>query len=167
MLRLNKLTDYAIVLLTKMALTPEQRFNTPALSAETGIPEPTVAKILKDLCKSCLVQSYRGVQGGYMLGRLREEITVRAVIEAIEGPIAIADCIDGATGCCSAEMRCPVRGNWDKVNAVIIRALDDLTLVDMMRPNAWSPSQNFYEIAFPSEVEGTSRDSSTAFGITK
>lgn len=135
MLRLNKLTDYAIVILSQMAREQGARVSATTLSTTTGISEPTVAKILKDLGKAGLVTSVRGAQGGYVLDRPGHELTVRAVIEAVEGPIAITDCVEGKTSCCSAQHTCPSKGNWDKVNAAIITALDAVTLHDMMRPN--------------------------------
>lgn len=130
MLRLNKLTDYAVVILSHMARQNLQA-STSALAAETGVNEPTVAKVLKDLVRAGLVNSTRGASGGYALNDAPERITVRQVIEAIEGPIALADCVDGhAVGC--AVQVCGTRGNWDQVNAALIAALDQVTLIDMM-----------------------------------
>ena len=162
MLRLNKLTDYAVVVLTQMAAQPDRRVNTGALAAAIGLPETTVAKILKDMAKSGLVQSTRGAAGGYLLARPTREITVRAVIEAIDGPIAITDCVEGVTSACSAAAQCPVKGNWTKVNSAIIQALDAVTLADMM------PQQKLYNIVIPTEHsdEGSGQDSSLAFGMT-
>ncbi len=131
MFRLNKLTDYAVVILSHLARHNTQH-STSLLSAETGVNEPTVAKVLKDLVKSGLVTSTRGATGGYTLSAAPETISVRHVIEAIEGPIALADCVEGhATGC--AVQICGTRGNWDQVNAVIIAALDNVKLTDMMQ----------------------------------
>lgn len=130
MLRLNKLTDYAVVILSHMARN-NLHTSTSVLAVETGINEPTVAKVLKDLVKSGLVTSTRGANGGYALQGDADTITVRNVIEAIEGPIALADCVDGhATGC--AAQICGTRGNWDQVNTALITALDNVKLSDMM-----------------------------------
>lgn len=131
MLRLNKLTDYAITILVQMAREPTMRYNTPALAHATGLTETTVAKILKDLSKGNMVQSTRGAMGGYMLAKESSAITVRHVIEAIEGPIAIADCVEGAATPCPS-LGCTVRGNWDRVNEAIIAALDAVSLRDMV-----------------------------------
>lgn len=144
MLRLNKLTDYAIVILVQMARDPLVRYNTPALANATGLTETTVAKILKDLSKDGIVQSTRGASGGYMLSKDRAAVTVRHVIEAIEGPIAIADCVEGAGGACAA-LSCHVRGNWDRVNEAIIAALDAVTLCDMVL----SAPSRIYDIDAP------------------
>lgn len=132
MLRLNKLTDYAMVILVQMARDPAVRYSTPALAAASGLTETTVAKVLKDLAKGGIVQSTRGAAGGYMLAQTDRCITVRHVIEAVEGPIAIADCVEGASDICPA-LHCTVRGNWDKVNEAIIDALQAVSLHDMLR----------------------------------
>ena len=130
MLRLNKLTDYAVVILSHMA-RQNLHSSTSVLAAETGMNEPTVAKVLKDLMKADLVKSTRGATGGYTLNGDPEIITIRQIIEAIEGPIALADCVDGhATGC--AVQVCGTRGNWDQVNIAMITALDNVKLIDMM-----------------------------------
>lgn len=131
MLRLNKLTDYAVVILSHMA-REKRHSSTSLLAVETGVNEPTVAKVLKDLVRAGLVTSTRGAMGGYVMNGEAEAVTIRQVIEAIEGPIALADCVDGhAVGC--AAQACGTRGNWDQVNAALIAALDQVTLVDMMR----------------------------------
>jgi FeS assembly SUF system regulator len=132
MLRLTKLTDYAIVILSEMASNPAARLSSSQLAAATGVNEPTVAKILKQLTCAQMIGSHRGVQGGYQLLTTGDKITMRQIIEAIDGPIAIADCVNGATGC-SVKHKCRVRGNWDKVNNAIIGALDGLTLGEMMQ----------------------------------
>lgn len=132
MLRLNKLTDYAVVLLAQMERAQSQ-CSSAVLAAATGISEPTVAKILKDLVKSGLVQSARGAQGGYALTRTGLEISVRQIIEAIDGPIALTECIEGSGRECGAS-NCAVRGNWGRVNGAIIDALEAVKLTDMMRP---------------------------------
>jgi FeS assembly SUF system regulator len=130
MFRLNKLTDYAVVILSHMARHNTQH-STSMLASETAVNEPTVAKVLKDLVKAGVVTSARGATGGYTLSGTPETITVRQIIEAIEGPIALADCVEGhATGC--AVQVCGTRGNWDQVNAAIVTALNNVKLTDMM-----------------------------------
>jgi FeS assembly SUF system regulator len=138
MLRLNKLTDYAVVILAQMSQDQSDgqalRYTSANLAGMTAVPEPTVAKILKDLAKSDLVTSYRGSQGGYTLARAGNTITVRHVIEAVEGPITMVECVDASSTCCTTEKKCPLRGRWDIVNAAIIGQLDNITLADMLRP---------------------------------
>lgn len=130
MLRLSKLTDYAVVVLVRLA-DEEGVQTSPGIAASTGIPEPTVAKVLKSLAGGGLVTSQRGARGGYRLARPLAAIPVSDVIAAIDGPIALTACVEGATGSCEAERLCPVRGRWDPVNDAIVEALTAISLADM------------------------------------
>ena len=139
MLRLSKLTDYAVAVLARLGETqasgkPDALRTAPDLAAATGLGEPTVAKILKMLSQACLVEVLRGARGGYRLTRPLDRIGVAEVIVAMDGPIALTACIDGASGCCDAEALCPVRGRWDPVNEAIRNALSGITLADLAGP---------------------------------
>ena len=130
MLRLSKLTDYAVVVLVRLSSgTPVQ--TSPGIASGTGIPEPTVAKVLKALTGSGLVASQRGARGGYRLMRPLAAIPISDVIAAIDGPIALTACVEGSLGSCESERLCPVRGRWDPVNEAIATALTAITLADM------------------------------------
>ena len=130
MLRLSKLTDYAVVVLVRLD-SGAQVQTSPGIAATTGIPEPTVAKVLKTLSAAVLVTSQRGARGGYRLTRPLEDIPVGEVIAAMDGPIALAACVDGSLTECESLALCPVRGRWDPVNEAIRRALSAITLADM------------------------------------
>ena len=129
MLRLSRLTDYAVVALVRLGRA-EGVETSPGIAAAIGIPEPTVAKVLKALTNSGLVVSTRGAHGGYRLGRPLAAIAIAEVIVAIDGPIALTSCVDGAVGCESQSL-CPVAGRWDPVNDAIRDALTGITLADM------------------------------------
>jgi len=137
-LRLSKLTDYAVVVLTRLArdgAAPSGPVQTAlSLAGDTGIAEPTVAKVLKTLAQAGLVEGVRGPRGGYRLTRPLASMPLSEVIVAIDGPIALTACVDGGTGMCEAESICPVRGRWDPVNDAIRRALSGITLADMTPP---------------------------------
>jgi FeS assembly SUF system regulator len=130
MLRLSKLTDYAVVVLVRLADSDAVQ-TSPGIAATTGIPEPTVAKVLKTLAAGGLVASQRGARGGYRLLRPLAAIPISDVISAIDGPIALAACVDGSLTECEAQGLCPVRGRWDPVNEAIQQALSSITLADM------------------------------------
>ena len=145
MLRLSKLTDYAVVVLTRLArdgaaapLGPVQ--NALSIAGETGIAEPTVAKVLKLLAQAGLVEGVRGPRGGYRLTRPMASMPLSDVIVAIDGPIALTACVDGGTGMCEAEGICPVRGRWDPVNEAIRRTLSGITLADLAPPPRRRPA---------------------------
>ncbi len=133
MLRVSKLTDYAVVVLSR--LESEGGVQTaPGLAAGTGVAEPTVAKVLKLLSGAGLVEGLRGARGGYRLLRPLADLPLSDVIVAIDGPIALTACVDGGTGLCEAEHLCPVRGRWDPVNAAIRDALSAITVARIASP---------------------------------
>ena len=95
MLRLSKLTDYAVVVLVRLSRETGVQ-TSPGIAAATGIPEPTVAKVLKALAGGGLVVSQRGAHGGYRLLRPLGAIPVAEVIAAMDGPIALTACVEGS-----------------------------------------------------------------------
>ena len=131
MFRLNRLTDYGVVVLTQMSRNPKDLRTAPQIAQETGVPLPTVAKLLNALAHRQLIESHRGAAGGYTLNRTAEEITVAEIIQALEGPIALTACVEGSEDDCDVASLCPMRGNWDKVNKAIYGALSQVTLADM------------------------------------
>ena len=132
MLRLNRITDYAIVVLAQMAREPERLATAPHLAQDPTVPLPTVSKVLKDLAREGVLVSERGAHGGYRLARPPAEITVLEIIRALEGPVSLTACVDGTEGNCGVESLCPMRGNWDRVNRAIRAALESVSLADMM-----------------------------------
>jgi FeS assembly SUF system regulator len=130
MLRLSKLTDYAVVVLVRLDSGADIQ-TSPGIAASIGIPEPTVAKVLKTLSAAALVTSQRGARGGYRLARPLEDIPVGEVISAMDGPIALAACVDGSPTECESLALCPVRGRWDPVNDAIQKALSAISVADM------------------------------------
>ncbi len=135
MIRIAKLTDYGILLLTRFAQDPELPIhNARDLAAEAHLPLPTVSKILKALGRGGLLASHRGVSGGYSLARRPEEISVAEIIRALEGPIGLTECSPDAHGLCYLEPICPVQSNWQRITHAVLEALELLTLADMTRP---------------------------------
>jgi len=135
LLKITRQTDYAVVLLTRFAQESRGRIhNARDLSGETGVPLPTCSKILKLLARQELLVSQRGVKGGYRLARDPSTITIAQVVAAMEGPVAITECVEAAPGDCDKESWCPVRSNWQVINAAVQAALDGVTLERMTRP---------------------------------
>lgn len=134
MIRLSKLTDYGILLMTQIARHADRPLHTARdLAAETQIPLPTVSKILKELSTGGLLLSHRGVKGGYSLARLPQEISVGQIITVLEGPIGVTEC-GGTPGTCDMEPHCPMSSNWRVISHTLRQALDDLTLPDLINP---------------------------------
>ena len=133
MLRVSKLADYAVVMLASMAGQSCNTVNTAALAGFTKLPEPTVSKILKQLTKSGIVRSTRGINGGYRLARMPEDISAEEIIRIMDGPVSITACTDGAEPDCTLSTCCSVRGRWDGINTAIRDALRAVTLADMIQ----------------------------------
>ncbi len=134
MIRLSRLADYGVVLMSHIAAGPDRLCAAHAAALGTRIPEPTVSKILKILSRNGLLESHRGVNGGYALARAPAEISVTEIIGAVDGPIAMTECLDADGGACSLETICPTRTNWQTINAAVRRALDGISLADMITP---------------------------------
>lgn len=133
MLRISKLSDYALLVLVELHKAPESRLSAQHLAAQTRLELPTVSKVLKLLTASGVLRSTRGVNGGYALSRPARQINVADIIEAVEGPIAMTEC-GAEPGRCSHESLCGLRGNWRRISAVVREALVSLSLADMAQP---------------------------------
>ena len=134
MIRLGKLTDYGLVLLTYMARSHAESLHTAReLAAESRLPLPTVSKILKQLLQSGVLVSSRGIKGGYALAREPREISISEVIAGLEGPIALTECSTDLSGC-DLEQCCPIKNNQRVINAAVRGALERLTLADLIHP---------------------------------
>ena len=134
MFRITRLTDYGMVLMAELARNEGRLLNAADLAAQVRVPAPTVSKILQMLLRRRLLESVRGAGGGYRLARPAAEISVRDIIVALEGPIALTECnLD--EGHCEQEAHCAIRGNWHAINHAVRQALDGISLADMLRPD--------------------------------
>ena len=133
MIRISKLTDYGIVALCEMSRA-EKGLSVSALAQRTSLPEPTLAKILKACTRAGVVVSQRGASGGYALAKAASQITIGEIIAALEGPVALTDCIDGHEGDCNVEHLCAMRGSWNKLNHAVRSALQSVSLAEMAIP---------------------------------
>jgi len=131
MLRLTKLTDYGILLMTHMATSSQARFSAAELSEATHIPLPTVSKILQMLLHEGMLNSIRGARGGYELTRPSNQINVRDVINVFEGSIALTECNLDDGGACEQHDVCSTSNNWKRINQAVRQALGDISLADM------------------------------------
>jgi FeS assembly SUF system regulator len=130
MLRIGKLTDYATVLLATLAADRARLLTAAALSERTHIAAPTVAKLLKQLHHAGLVNSARGTRGGYQLARDPQNISAAAILDALEGPIALTECSMGS-GQCGIEHTCSVGRTWQRISVSIRRALNEVSLAQL------------------------------------
>jgi len=140
MLRLTNLADYAVVVMTAAARAPEGSLSAGVVATRTGIPAPTVAKIMGLLTRGQLLASTRGVAGGFRLAKLPHAISVADIVEAVDGPIALTNCQHGPESdhlsACALEGSCAVRPHWQPINVAVRAALAAVTLADLAGPVA-------------------------------
>ncbi len=138
MLRMSKQADYGIVLLSHFAQKGMGTFlNARDLADESGLPLPTVRKILKKLAHGRILESRRGVNGGYCLTRSAQEVTIASIVEALDGPIGVVDCSVMRT--CHYEPRCPVKGPAQRLNALVRGTLENLSLRELVGTQGVGP----------------------------
>ena len=135
MVRLGKLTDYGLVLMTFIARSEGRTLRTARdLARESRLPLSTVSKLLKELLQSGMLVSHRGTKGGYILARRASDISVIDIIAAIEGPVAFTECTTDVTGLCDIEPCCPIKKNQQVINQAVRGVLEKITLADLIEP---------------------------------
>ena len=133
MIKLSKMTDYAVVCLGMLARRPGSSMSATELSKETGLALYTVQKLLKLLVsKSDFINANRGALGGYMLNRNSSEISVVEIIEALDGPITLTSCVDKSESFCEASDICFLGGKWNKINEIIRKSLNEISLKELL-----------------------------------
>jgi FeS assembly SUF system regulator len=141
MLRISKLTDYGTVILACLAATPDRRLTATEVAERTRLGLPTVGKLLKSFHRAGLLTSTRGARGGYQLARPAAAISAAAIIDAIEGPVAITEC-SGNHSACDLELSCSTGNAWQRINGAIRRSLDEISLAQLSGQEAvavWRP----------------------------
>jgi FeS assembly SUF system regulator len=130
MLRLTNMADYAVVILVHAARAADGKLNAATTAQATGVPAPTVSKVLSALTKAGLVTSQRGAAGGYVLARPLSDISIADIIEAVDGPIALTTCADGG-GECGLELSCAMRDPWKVINRTVRHSLHSISLASL------------------------------------
>ena len=129
-MRLSNLADYAVLTMSAAARhCGGARTSASELAVETGLPAPTVQKLVSKLSAAGLLRSTRGAGGGLQLARPAAAISVADIIEAVEGPIALTACIDGGT--CAVDHDCSVRTHWPVINGALRGALAAIPLTQL------------------------------------
>jgi len=136
MLRVSKIIDYGTLLLTHLASDPSRVFSAADLAATLGLGQPVVSKVLKSLAQHGIVKSTRGARGGYTLGRGAEDISIADIIDALDDqPFGLTECT-ATPGACSVEAACNIRSNWQRINAIVRKTLERISIADMVNPTA-------------------------------
>ena len=132
-MRLSSMADYAVVIMSAAARhCGGLRVSAGQLAEETGLPAPTVQKLVSKLTAAGLLRSSRGVGGGLKLARPPAAISVADIVEAVEGPIALTACLEQGKNDCTLEGACSVRPHWPQVNAALRGALAQVPLTQLV-----------------------------------
>ncbi|MFO7858759.1 MAG: SUF system Fe-S cluster assembly regulator [Ectothiorhodospiraceae bacterium] len=134
MIKINRETDYATAILSVMAEVADQRVSAGWLATQRGLPPATVSKILKQLVRAGILVSHRGARGGYSLARAATAISVAEVVQAMEGSMALTDCIEGGGQACRYSGQCTMGSNWERINEAFYQALEGISISDMSQP---------------------------------
>jgi len=134
MIKLSRMADYGVILMVQLARAPGDVTTAADLSETTALPGPTVSKLLKQLSRAELLKSHRGTKGGYTMALPAGDISVADIVSALEGPIALTECMTADGAMCEIEALCPTRTNWRQINDALVEALDRVTLDDMAKP---------------------------------
>jgi len=125
------MADYGLLVTNELAKETQQLKKTEDIASAVQLPLTTVRKILQHLVDAKVVESFRGINGGYRLAKPAEDLKIVDVISAIEGPIAITECSVGNT--CNLQQHCRLRENWSYINFLVERVLRQISLADMSK----------------------------------
>lgn len=126
--------DYGTLVLTHMAVKPTQVYSASELAATLNLGPATVSKILKQLTQDNILVSTRGSRGGYSFSRSPKQISIAQVLDSLEEqPFGVTECT-ATPGMCSVEADCHIRSNWERINNILRKTLEDISIADMMNP---------------------------------
>lgn len=139
-MKLTRAADYGTLGILYLARQPRDRVVLISeIASAQDVPESYLAKIFQELAKAGLVRSHRGARGGFTLARPSEEITLRQIVEAVEGPLALNRCLDPREGC-ERSAECPVHGALATAQKMLVSALDAVTLHSLAAQQSVAPA---------------------------
>ena len=133
MLRITKMTDYAVLILANLALHDNKLLTAKEIANQTHISLPTTQKILKKLNRKNLVISKQGASGGYSLDPETKKLSVATLLEKLDGDLSITQC-SSTDDQCEVEDFCNIGNAWQMINQRVQWALNDITLGDLIHP---------------------------------
>lgn len=122
-MQITRQADYALRAMLYLArLEPNERAATSKIAEEKEIPPSFLAKIISQLSIAGLIHTSRGAHGGVSLARKPAEISLLEVVEAIDGPIALNECVNDSS-ICSFGDNCPIHDVWCEAKEELVRKL--------------------------------------------
>ncbi|HEY3313241.1 MAG TPA: Rrf2 family transcriptional regulator [Anaerolineales bacterium] len=150
MLRINRQTDYAVrVILALAAHDGSQKVSSAQVRDAMLIPASFMPRIVAQLAKFKLIKTFTGRDGGLLLSRPANEITLRDVVEAFEGPILLSECMQaGQENDCPFLDNCQVRSKWGRVQAAMLREMASITFAELALETRANPPESFVLSSF-------------------
>lgn len=131
-MRFSAKGEYGVKAIVDIALYSESvPVQVKEISKRQGIPERFLEQVMSSLKRAGLVESVRGAQGGYFLSRNSSDVSLAEIIEAVEGPLEVMSCTSEKNTRCKEKDLCALKDVWSDVQAIIVEALDAVTLEDM------------------------------------
>lgn len=126
-MHINLESDYAVRIVQYLAQSEERR-DAQTIADSTCVSLRFTLKIMRKLVAAGIIKSYKGARGGYVLSRPAGEITLREVIEAVEGPYRFSRCLDGDYACnCSSVSACRFHSVYDEITRMVTAKLEETT----------------------------------------
>lgn len=157
-MQVTKKVEYAV--LSALYLAKQDRpCDIGEISKGQEIPVSFLAKIMQDLSKAKIVVSRRGVYGGFALARPAKDINLLDILRAVEGPVALSDCLKERPECGSMLIdNCLLRPVWSEVQQVIQAKLESVTLAGIIEAAGMANAVGAAEATSPGEVEAVSAE---------
>jgi Rrf2 family protein len=135
MLKINRQTDYAVRILLALAKRGEStRISSADIQREMLIPKAFMSRIVAQLSRAGLLNTFPGRDGGLTLPHPASQITLRDVVEAFEGPILLSACLQvKGEDDCPFQANCPVRPKWGRVQVAMLREMASITFEDLVK----------------------------------
>lgn len=145
MIKLSRMADYAVMIMTHISVITYKSgkvepvlISAHDLANATGLSDSTVSKVLKLLTKGKLLVSERGANGGYKLIKPASQISVASIVESVDGPIALTDCLTDSRSLCAVEHNCGTKTGWMRINEGVRNAFTAVSLEDMTHDECWN-----------------------------
>lgn len=135
-MKLTKLADYAVRAVVHLGgKKPGELATTDEISVANMIPRAFLAKVMQALCKGGLVVAHRGKSGGFALAKDGKDITVRQIVESVEGPIQLNRCLV-MTALCERDAFCGAHSVWREAQDALLGVLDKHNVADIAKKQA-------------------------------
>jgi Rrf2 family protein len=133
MLKLNRETDYAIrVILALAKYPPGSIIPSQSIRDEMNLPEALSIQIISHLAHQNILKTYPGRKGGIQLAISPEKVTLHDIVEIMEGPIILSECLEEDHHC-DLSPSCPVQKRWIKLQFKVVKELREINFQDLIK----------------------------------